>query len=74
MVEIAAIEAFHQQSVLIIPDSERGEVLESSTGMRYALNSRIDAMFRLDVHHETKPAPDTSKTDLTYNLGIGIKF
>jgi putative salt-induced outer membrane protein YdiY len=68
------LELFHKQSVLFITDSDRGDVLESSTGLRYALNSRIDATARVDVDHETKPAPDNSKTDVTYNLGIGLKF
>jgi putative salt-induced outer membrane protein YdiY len=68
------LEGFHKQSVLFIPDSDRGEVIESSTGLRYALNSRIDATARVDVDHETKPAPGNSKTDVTYNLGIGIRF
>lgn len=68
------LEGFHKQSVLFIPDSDRGEVIESSTGLRYALNSRIDATARVDVNHETKPAPGNSKTDVTYNLGVGIKF
>ncbi len=68
------MEAFHRQSVLFIPDSDRGEVLESSSGVRYALNDRIDATARVDVNHETEPAPGNSKTDVTYNLGVGIKF
>ncbi len=67
-------ELFHQQSVLFIPDSDRGEVLSSSTGLRYALNDRIDTAVRVDVNHETDPPPDNSKTDVTYTLGIGIKF
>ena len=68
------LEGFHKQSVLFIPDSDRGEVIESSTGLRYALNSRIDATARVDLNHETKPAAGNSKTDVTYNLGIGIRF
>ena len=68
------MEAFHRQSVLYIPDSDRGEVIESSTGVRYALNSRIDATARIDVNHETKPAPGNSKTDVIYNVGVGVKF
>lgn len=68
------LEAFHKQSVLFIPDSDRGEVLESSTGLRFALNSKIDATARVDVDHETEPEPGNSKTDITYNLGVGIKF
>lgn len=68
------MEGFHKQSVLFIPDSDRGEVLQSSTGVRYALNDRIDATARVDLNHETEPAPGNSKTDVTYNLGVGIKF
>lgn len=68
------MEAFHRQSVLFIPDSDRGEVIASSTGVRYALNTRIDATARVDVNHETKPAPGNSKTDVIYNLGVGVKF
>ncbi len=68
------LEFFHNQSVLFIPDGDRGEVIESSTGLRYALNDRIDAAARVDVNHETEPPPGTSKTDVTYTLGIGIKF
>lgn len=68
------LEFFHGQSILFIPDSDRGEVLESSTGLRYALNDRIDTAVRVDVDHETDPAPGNSKTDVTYTLGVGIKF
>ena len=68
------LEFFHSQSVLFIPDSDRGEVIESSTGFRYALNHRIDLAARADVNHETKPPEGNSKTDVTYTLGVGIKF
>jgi len=68
------MEAFHEQSLLFIPDSDRGEVFESSSGVRFALGARIDAIARVDVNHETKPAPGNSKTDVTYNVGVGIKL
>ncbi|XOV85062.1 MAG: YdiY family protein [bacterium] len=68
------MEAFHRQSVLYIPDSDRGEVIASSTGVRYALNAKIDATARVDVIHETDPAPGNSKTDVIYNVGVGVKF
>lgn len=68
------LEFFHKQSVLFIPDSDRGEVLSSSTGLRYALNDRIDSTARVDLNHETKPTPGNGKTDVTYTLGIGVKF
>lgn len=68
------MEFFHKQSVLFIPDSDRGEVIATSTGLRYALNARIDTTARVDMNHETKPAEGNSKTDVTYTLGVGIKF
>ena len=68
------LELFHKQSILYIPDSDRGEVLSSSTGMRYALSERVDATARADVIHETEPVPGNSKTDVTYTIGVGIKF
>ena len=68
------LEVFHSQSLLFIPDSDRGEVFESSTGLRFALSDRIDSTVRVDVNHETDPPPSASKTDVTYSLGVGIKF
>ena len=68
------MELFHKQSVLFIPDSDRGEVIASSTGLRYALSDRIDSTARVDVNHETKPPPGSSKTDVTYTIGVGVKF
>ena len=68
------LELFHRQSVLVIPDSDRGEVISASTGARYAVSDRIDTTARIDLIHETEPAPGNSKTDTTYTLGIGVKF
>jgi putative salt-induced outer membrane protein YdiY len=68
------LEFFHGQSVLFIPDGDRGEVFASSTGLRFDINSRIDTAARIDVNHETKPAPGRSKTDVTYTIGVGVKF
>ena len=66
------VELFHDHSILVIPD--RGEVLDSSTGIRLAVNHRIDTHLRVDVQHETEPPPDSEKTDVTYSVGVGIKF
>ncbi len=68
------LEFFHKHALLVIPDSDSGEIISSSTGLRYALNDRIDTSARVDVNHETEPAPGRSKTDVTYTLGIGVKF
>jgi len=66
------VEVFHDHSLLVIPD--RGEVIDSSTGLRLVVNHRIDTSLRIDVQHETEPPVDSDKTDVTYALGVGIKF
>ena len=67
-----ALELFHKHSLLVI--GSRGEVLQTSTGLRVAISDAIDANIRTDVRHETEPVPGNEKTDITYNLGIGIRF
>ena len=68
------MELFHRQTVLFIPDSERGQVFNASTGIRYELSTFIDTAFRIDTNHETKPSSGRDKTDLTYTVGLGLKF
>ena len=68
------LELFHKQSMLIIPDSDRGEVISASTGVRFALSDKIDTIARVDLNLETKPVPGNSKTEVTYTVGIGVKF
>jgi len=68
------MEVFHRQSILSIPDSERGQVLNASSGLRYELSTFVDTAFRIDTNYETKPAPGREKTDLTYTIGLGLKF
>ncbi len=68
------MELFHRQTVLSIPDSERGQVFNASTGIRYELSTFVDTAFRIDTNHETKPASGRKKTDLTYTIGLGLKF
>ena len=68
------VELFHKHSILFIIETDRGEVLKSSTGVRLAINSRLSTSLRVDVDHETEPVPGAHKTDVTYALGIGVKF
>ena len=68
------MEVFHRQSILSIPDSERGQVLNASTGLRYELSTFVDTAFRIDTNNETEPAPNRKKTDLTYTIGLGLKI
>lgn len=67
-------ELFHRQSLLFIPQGKRGQVLSSSSGLRFALNYRIDTAFRVDLDYETDPLPGNAKADTTYTLGLGIRF
>ena len=68
------MELFHRQTILAIPDSERGRVLNASTGIRFELSTFVDTAVRIDTNHETRPAPGREKTDLTYTMGLGLKF
>jgi len=68
------LELFHRHSLLVIPDRGRGEVIEASTGLRLALNERLDTHFRIDHRIDTAPTEGAKKTDTAYNLALGPKF
>ena len=68
------LEIFHRQSILAIAAEERGQVLTSSTGIRFALSDRIDTALRTDFNYETDPPAGSKKADTTYTLGVGLKF
>ena len=68
------VELFHRQSILQLADDDNGQVISSSTGVRYAFSERVDTNFRIDVAYESDPAPGNEKTDTTYSLGVGLKF
>lgn len=67
-------EFFYTQGVLFIPEKDRGTVYNGSTGLRFNLSEALNANFRIDVSHQTDPAPDREKTDLTYVIGVGLKL
>ncbi len=68
------MELFHRQALLFIPSEDRGEVLTSSTGVRFALSDRIDTALRMDLNYETDPPVGNKALDSTYSLGVGFKF
>ena len=68
------VELFHRQTVLAIASEGRGQVLTSSTGLRFALSERVDTALRTDLNYETDPPLGSQNTDTTYTLGIGLKF
>ncbi len=68
------LELFHRHSLLVIPNSGRGEIIEASTGLRFAINDRLDTILRVDHRIDTKPPEGAEKTDVSYNLGVGFKL
>jgi len=68
------LEIFYNHSTLFIPQGGRGTVYNGSTGLRMSVTDLITANLRLDIAHQTDPAPDREKTDLTYVIGIGLVF
>ncbi len=68
------LELFHRNEMLVLAERDRGELLQTSTGVRYALNSFLSTNLRLDFDHETEPAPGRKKSDVTYIIGIGFTW
>lgn len=68
------LELFHNNQLLHILDADRGAVWDSDTGLRFHLNSRWLAALRMDVQHESEPAPGRKKTDSSYALAVGYKL
>ena len=68
------LELFHKHSILVIADSDRGEVIDASTGVRLNVNDRVATHFRIDHQVDTQPPPGVDKIDATYNLVIGFEF
>lgn len=68
------LELFHNNQLLHILDADRGAVWDSDTGLRFHLNSRWLAALRMDVQHESEPAPGRNKTDSSYAVAVGFKL
>ena len=68
------LQAFHRHTILALADSDRGQILDSSTGLRLRMSENLDATATVDVRYETEPAPGRDKTDTTYTLGVGYRF
>lgn len=65
-------ELFYEHNVLFIFADQENTVYNGSAGVRYSLNKMLTANLRIDLSHETEPAPDRKKTDLTYVIGVGL--
>ncbi|MCC5870794.1 MAG: DUF481 domain-containing protein [Gammaproteobacteria bacterium] len=68
------LELFHGSELLVLAERDRGEILKTSTGVRYALNSFLSTNFRVDFDHETEPSPGRKKSDLVYVIGVGFTW
>lgn len=68
------LEAFHNHELLVLTDRDRGELVNTSTGLRYALNAYLSGNIRVDLDYETDPAPGRKNTDITYIIGVGFTW
>ena len=67
-------EFYHNQEILKILDSDRGEVYDTSTGLRFSLSDALSVSLRADLRHETKPPEGAHRSDITYGVGVGYTF
>ena len=68
------LELFHNNQLLHILDNEPSSVWDSDTGIRLHVNDRWLAAVRVDLQHETAPAPGRRKTDSSYAVAVGLKL
>lgn len=68
------IELFHSDELLTLTDFDRGQILTTTTGVRFTLSERWKADARIDLIYETEPAPGNEEADVTYILGIGYSM
>jgi putative salt-induced outer membrane protein YdiY len=68
------LELFHSDERLMLTDFDRGQILNTSTGLRFAINGRWKADARIDLVYETEPAAGNEKVDVTYILGVGYSM
>lgn len=68
------LEFFHENELLVLGDLDRGQILDTSTGLRFRLSDTWTADLRVDLTHETEPADDQETTDITYIIGVGFNW
>ena len=68
------IELFSTAEVLAILDSDRGQIYNSQTGVRFLISDSLSANIRYDLRHETDPPAGAEKTDTTFAVGVGYAF
>ncbi len=68
------LEAFHQHTILVLADTDRGQLFDSTTGLRMALADRLSATAQLEFDYETEPSDGRDKEDITWSLGVSYQF
>ena len=68
------LEVFHDQEILKILGSGRGEIYDTTTGLRYALSDQLSVSLRAHLRHETDPPEGRHQSDITYGVGVGYVF
>ena len=68
------LELFHSDELLVLADAERGQILTTSTGLRFAISGRWKADARIDLVYETEPAAGNEEADVTYIIGVGYSM
>lgn len=66
------LEAFHNSQWLYILASDSNSVWDSGTGLRLHLGNSWHAGLRMGLQHETRPAANRRKTDVSYALTFGV--
>lgn len=73
-VDLIGAELFHRHGITWIADPDRGTLLDSETGIRFALSDSWSANARVDVDVDTQPRANREKVDVVYTVGVGVQF
>lgn len=65
---------FHNVEYLPSLESLSDYNINADAGLRTALTSKMFAEFKIEVKHDSNPAPGADKTDLRYVLSVGWEF
>lgn len=68
------LEIFHNHEIRALFDADRGQLFDSSTGLRFAFSALWSANMRVDYDYATKPPAGNERSDVTYAVGLGVRF
>ena len=67
------VELIQQNRLLWITETNNG-VIDGIFGLRFLLSNALNLDFRNNVKYETDPTENSTNTNLTYSVGIGVSF